>query len=183
MWTSRFEIVVTVVLAGSIIGAGALLVNDRAWAQERSAKNAAPKPARAQNGEKLTALLEERRTFTKGQFESWKAEAIRLNDEAEEEQSKPGSSTARAGREEPGLPLYVFARNQLYLWARRLLTAELELRDKKADQVAAYEAHLLRMKELEGAFKKGANADKDALAEAKFHRLEAEIMLERAKAK
>jgi hypothetical protein len=63
----------------------------------------------------------------------------------------------------------------------------LELSDKKADRVAAYKAHLQRMKELEDEVKKEVEGFKGSegvtdVAESKFHRLEAEIMLERAKA-
>jgi hypothetical protein len=63
------------------------------------------------------------------------------------------------------------------------LKAELEMSEKLADRVKAYESHLLRMKELEGLYKDkikgGLAAD---VATAEFYRLDAEVMLERAKA-
>jgi RNA polymerase sigma factor (sigma-70 family) len=66
----------------------------------------------------------------------------------------------------------------------RLLEAERELSSKKADQRVALENHLQRMQELEKINRlkidAGSLAAQD-LAEVKFHRLQAEIWLERMK--
>jgi hypothetical protein len=191
MLMSKLETGVALVLMVSVIGTGAALINYRAWADEKSAKNAPPKPAEAQDGEKLKALLKERRAFAKGEFDSWKRDAVSyvnyLTDLDQEAALRRGPQPR--GDSAALEHLRVFnAQLHLYQWSQRLLTAELELSDKKADRVAAYEVHLLRMKELEDVFKKAAERAKAgayaaAYAEAKFHRLEAEIMLERAKGK
>jgi hypothetical protein len=184
---SRFKTVMALVLAVGVIGTGAALVNYSAWADEKPAKNPAPPLAEAENGEKLNALLKERRAFAKKQFDSWKKSAFQLR---EDEKKRP--RLARNLKEPPGWvyveSLEVFnAQGHIYLWAQRLLTAELELGDKKAHRLAAYKAHLLRMREVEDFYKKGVKENEEKSnpysAEAKFHRLNAEIMLERAKAK
>jgi hypothetical protein len=70
--------------------------------------------------------------------------------------------------------------------ARRLLTAALEQSEKKEERVAAYEEYLQQITELARVAKvrldAGHMATADA-AEAEYHRIEAEIMLEREKAK
>lgn len=70
--------------------------------------------------------------------------------------------------------------------AHRLLTAQVEASDKKADQIAAYQAHLGRMREAE-AYVNRLFGDGRAAAglwyQACYHRLEAEIWLARAKRK
>src|SRR5262249_39055304 len=68
----------------------------------------------------------------------------------------------------------------------RLLVAQRELTDNKADQLAAYEAHLKRMKEIEKISKALFDAGRISriqFSPVRYHRLEAEIWLERAKAK
>jgi len=71
---------------------------------------------------------------------------------------------------------------------KRLLQAELELSDKPADQIAAFEKQLEMAKHVEQKVKslalsycKGGEADK--YYQAKFQRLDAEIQLLRAKRK
>ncbi len=69
--------------------------------------------------------------------------------------------------------------------SKRLLKAEWEATDKKADQLIALEAHLGRMKKVQDTcqerFDEGNKALED-LSQAKYYRLEAAIWLERAKA-
>jgi hypothetical protein len=186
----RSNIVVGLVLVVSVIGASAALVNYRAWADEKPGKDAPPRPAEAQNGEKLKALLLERRAFAKQQFDSSRQHAI----ESLKEIAALSKGVSRSGHVSPEIisqfhraRVRVLDAQKLYRWSQRLLTAELELSDKKADRVAAYEAHLKRMKEVEDVIKmevegvKGSEGVADEV-EGKFHRLEAEIMLERAKA-
>jgi outer membrane protein TolC len=76
--------------------------------------------------------------------------------------------------------------NDLASSSLRLLEAERELSDQKADQIAALENHWQRMKELEEInqerFKAGRVSVMD-LSQARFYRLQAEIWLERAKAR
>ncbi len=71
----------------------------------------------------------------------------------------------------------------LYRSACRLLQAQKELSDKPAEQRAALEAHLKRMKEIEeiakGRYDAGRIPIQDYQA-ARYWRLEAEIWLERA---
>jgi RNA polymerase sigma factor (sigma-70 family) len=68
--------------------------------------------------------------------------------------------------------------------SKRLLEAERESTKKRADQIAAYEAHWHRMKEIEKInlqrFNQGLIAIQD-LAQSTYIRIEAEIWLERAR--
>jgi hypothetical protein len=185
----RSKIVVGLVLVVSAIGAAVALVNYRAWADEKPGKDAPQRPGQAQNGEKLKALLQERRAFAKQQFNSARRHAI----ETLKEFASLSKGARLSGHVAPEIVsqfhrarFRVLDGQKLHRWAQRLLTAELELSDKKADRVAAYEAHLQRVKEMEDELKKeieevGGEGVAD-VAEVKFYRLEAEIMLERAKA-
>src|SRR5262249_2269685 len=69
---------------------------------------------------------------------------------------------------------------------KRLLQAQQELSNKKEDQISALEAYLKLTKDIEevnqARFDAGRITIAD-LAESKYYRLEAEIWLERAKAK
>jgi hypothetical protein len=182
--------VVGLVLVVSVIGAAAALVNYRARADEKPGKDAPPRPPEAQNGEKLKALLRERRAFTKQQFDSSRRHAIERLKEYVSLRKAVGRSiyasseiTSQFHRSR----IRVLDAERLFRWAQRLLTAELELSDKKADRVAAYEAHLQRFKEMEVEFKREVGEVEGSegianLAEGRFYLLEAEIMLERAKA-
>jgi RNA polymerase sigma factor (sigma-70 family) len=70
--------------------------------------------------------------------------------------------------------------------ARRLLKIELELSDNKADRLAAYQTYLERITELENNAKRkyaGIKVTGPFIGELEAGRLEAEIMLEREKAK
>jgi tetratricopeptide (TPR) repeat protein len=138
-------------------------------------------------GDKLTAVLKERLTLTQKRFESWKKEMVELV--AEQERNRDPYENVggliiihppevTAARERLALSI-TRAQTQLYLWAERLLTAELELCDQKTARVAAYEAHLLRMQKAQDELK---SRSVDA-HEAAFRRLEAEIRLEREKAR
>ncbi|HXG08981.1 MAG TPA: RNA polymerase sigma factor [Gemmataceae bacterium] len=67
----------------------------------------------------------------------------------------------------------------------RLLRAELEMSDRKADRITAYQGNLTRLKQIEDTcqalFQAGRLGTSD-MAQATYARLEAEILLERAKA-
>jgi outer membrane protein TolC len=74
----------------------------------------------------------------------------------------------------------------LFEASTRLLHAQMELSDKKADQLAALEAHFELTKVIEDRNQARFNAGLISMADvsqAKYFRLEAEILLERAKAK
>src|SRR5262249_11405070 len=77
MMVRRLTKVVALVLLVSVIGHWAFLVNDRSWADEKPSKKAPPAKPEAQYQEKLKALLAERRTVAKRQFDAWKNRAIR----------------------------------------------------------------------------------------------------------
>lgn len=68
----------------------------------------------------------------------------------------------------------------------RLLEAERELSDKKADQVTALENHWRRMREMEkvdqAQFQAGRLAEAD-WAQSRFYRIQAELWLEKAREK
>jgi len=74
----------------------------------------------------------------------------------------------------------------VYRWSRRWLEAELELSDKKADQMAAYQAHSDRMRELtritRERFRFRANTIEEATA-VEFYTTEADAWMELAKNK
>lgn len=70
--------------------------------------------------------------------------------------------------------------------ARRVLTARLELASTKAERVAAWQALLEVAQEIEARVKSGVEVGAQPLADyanAQYYRLDAEIGLERAKAK
>jgi hypothetical protein len=77
-------------------------------------------------------------------------------------------------------------REKMYRWSVRWLDAEKAVKPAKADQIAALQAHVERMKNVEEdchvAFKKGLGAKFDVVA-ATFYRTEAEIWLAEAKAR
>lgn len=69
--------------------------------------------------------------------------------------------------------------------SRRVLDAQRDLAEKKADHIAALEAHWQRMKQIEEKQVERFNAARipiQDVAQAKYHRLEAEVWLEKAKA-
>jgi RNA polymerase sigma factor (sigma-70 family) len=69
--------------------------------------------------------------------------------------------------------------------SQRLLQAELDLSSKKADQLAALEAHLKRMKEIEAVNQARFDAGRipvQDLAQSRFNRVRAALQLERFKA-
>jgi hypothetical protein len=72
----------------------------------------------------------------------------------------------------------------LYRWSCRWLDAEREMSGRQEDQIAAYRAHLRRMRELERVardrFRNRFVAVEEDTA-AQFYRAEAEVWLERAK--
>ena len=168
---------------------------DKADPTELQKKEARPAEPTAQDRGKLKALLTEQRELAKGQFAAWKSRAIgdlTARKLAREQAAGPFSGGSRAEaalEEERRLQLDPLRASdlqlQLYQWAQRLHTAELALADKKADRVAVHEAHVLRMKELEEAFKKDVEKGQPNVyaAEAAFRRLQAQIMLEREKAR
>jgi hypothetical protein len=72
----------------------------------------------------------------------------------------------------------------VYRWSRRLLEAELELSDKKADQVAAHQAHTRRIRELARAARDRYRIRTNTIEEVTstdFYSAEAEVWLEQAR--
>ncbi|MBY0522304.1 MAG: hypothetical protein K2R98_02850 [Gemmataceae bacterium] len=68
----------------------------------------------------------------------------------------------------------------VYWWSRRWMESERQLSDKKADQIAAIQAHRERMRKLEQIVRdlqRGNNAAVNELTAAEFYRLEAETWL------
>src|SRR5262245_46686572 len=74
--------------------------------------------------------------------------------------------------------------DRIYRWSKRWMEAEQESNDKKADHIAAAEAHWRRMKHLEdlvrNVYKAGAAAPID-LPAVEYYRLDAEVALSKAK--
>jgi hypothetical protein len=78
-----------------------------------------------------------------------------------------------------GLPLP----ESVYQWSRRWLDAEIEASGNAADQIAAYQRHLDRMKQLEERVRnmvEKANSWHGMVASANYFRAEAEFWLARA---
>jgi hypothetical protein len=79
---------------------------------------------------------------------------------------------------------YIPVAEVAYRWSRRWLKAELELSPKKPDQIAAYQAHVERMRELSritrGRYQNRVNTLDEASA-TDYYRFEAQIWLEQAK--
>jgi hypothetical protein len=191
------KMVLGLALVAGVIAVAMALENYRARAEEKPAKEAPPRGTEEQKGEKLKALLQERQVFAKQQFNFWRENAsTSLKDlkdlESIEKSEKEGPRRLFPSPAERDRITKLHAsrsrvpdeQSHLYQWAYRLLQADLDLCNNKAKRVSAYEAHLQRMKEMEDEFKKGVVENKGVpdLTESKFHRLEAEILLERAKA-
>jgi hypothetical protein len=72
----------------------------------------------------------------------------------------------------------------VYRWSKRWLRAELELSDKKADQLAAYQAHANRIRDLarfaRDRYRVRTNTIEEVTA-TEFYSTEAEIWIEQAK--
>lgn len=74
----------------------------------------------------------------------------------------------------------------LYRWSRRWLDAERQIHDKPAEQVAALEAHLDRMRRLEALVQRVQRSGQttvDEVSAAEYYRAEAEIWLLQARDK
>jgi hypothetical protein len=74
----------------------------------------------------------------------------------------------------------------VYLWSKRWLRAENELSSRHDDQVAAYQAHLERMRELEEIVSRLQRARPglatiDQVSSTHYYRIEAEIWFENAR--
>ena len=72
----------------------------------------------------------------------------------------------------------------LYRWSVRWLEAERELSDQQADQVAAYQGHLERMRDLDRLIRRlhgSGQSTVDEASAAEFYRTEAELWLLKAK--
>ena len=72
----------------------------------------------------------------------------------------------------------------LYRWSLRWLEAERELSDQPADQVAAYQAHFERMRDLDRIIRRLRGSGQTTVEEAgatEYYRVEAEIWLLKAR--
>jgi hypothetical protein len=175
MFMTRLKIVVVVLLAVALC-AGAGVLGYRTVAAEPPAVKRADgskSPAGAENEKKAKAEDEKR-------VAEERAEKIRhlLADriDAAREEWDALRKQFEKGKE---------VLSDLGAASQRLLIAEREATDKKADQIAAWEAHLGRVKEVEEIVKErfdaGTTSQQD-YARARYYRLDAEIGLERAKA-
>ena len=143
-------------------GKAVLITLRRVTAGEEGTKENKPKtppdaaaPPAGARGEKEQQLLQDWSDAAKKAFElQWK-------------QYRLGTSTAEA----------------LVGSSRRLLKAELERSDKKEDRVAAYEAHLQHITDMMDMMKRFVKQAPVDNADAEYYRIEAEILLEREKAK
>lgn len=85
-----------------------------------------------------------------------------------------------------GSDKYPFDLEKLNLWSLRWSRAEQALSTKKADHIAAAEAHLARMKKWEAVMQdqfKERQVSRFEVVQAKYHRIEAERWLAEVKGK
>jgi RNA polymerase sigma factor (sigma-70 family) len=187
MLLSKVKLAVLIVLTVGAVGAGtwALAQPNRAAppptppAAEREAAPPPDRPAAADDLPKIAALDEARVKDL--------IDAAKVSDKLKEllkDQHEAALTEARARWEE-----LLAGRGTLDIFigaSRRLLEAERDLSDKKADQVAALENHWRRMKVLVEVNQERFDAGRVPIADlsqTKFYRIQAEIALERAKAK
>ena len=81
-------------------------------------------------------------------------------------------------------PLAYQSEDLLYRWSLRWLEAERELSDQQADQVAAYQAHFERMRDLDRIIRRLHGSGQTTIEEAsatEYYRVEAEIWLLKAR--
>ena len=165
-----------------LIGAATWAVNHRASiADDPETKKPGGVATNAPAGERLKTLLRERRDLAEAQFEVWQKGEIQWKESLERTRKAigPGGTGDRnmIANVEMHQNYYDKARAEVNDWVQRLLAAELDLSENRAARLAAYERHLLRMKKLEG-FDKWPD---EIAANSKYHRLNAEVLLERAK--
>jgi hypothetical protein len=131
-------------------------------------KERAAKPAKdSKSADELTALLKTRVALAQKGYSAAK-EGLRL--------------TKRSGN----VLVYDATKpEKVYHWSVRWLQAERDMNPKRADQIAALEAHLKRMTELEEAVKMLARdlLPRSAEWDAEWYRLEAQLWLAKAKTK
>jgi hypothetical protein len=139
--------------------------------------------------EEIATLLEERVALAKKACEEATRELGTLRRVPRTGESKTGRTSAELDRERRGLPPHPLKTRtpdeEVYRWSVRWLQAEHDLNPKEADYIAALEAHLKRMKELEEKVKNLVPdfLSDSAAVEAKWYRVEAALWLAQAKAK
>jgi RNA polymerase sigma factor (sigma-70 family) len=194
MFLTKVKIAVVVLLAAGGVGAGTWGLTYPRLAAEPPVRpaQAAPPPA-AKPGPEAPPIIPgpDEETIKLWKLDDTKVKAILEASTASDKLKGLLRDRYAAARDE------AFGRSQQYLAGRgptaelyaaalRLLDAEKELSGKKADQVAALERHLRRMKEIEQFIQAQFDAGRASLAdalEAKSFRLQAEIWLERVKDK
>ena len=181
LMSKRKTAVAFIVLVG-LISAGAAARTYSVWAaEEPDAKKAVAVPAKVPAGERLKGLLQERRDLAASQFELWQKGELQWKESLDK--TRQAFGLGGTGDRDVIANLHMLqdyydkARAEVNEWAQRLLMAELDLCENRAARLAAYERHLVRMKKLEASDKR---VDEVA-AVSKFHRLSAEVLLERAK--
>jgi hypothetical protein len=151
-------------------------------------KKAAKEPAAgAQKGDRMNALLKERRDYARDQFEIWEKASREHMQSVRTVRERIGSAGTgdRNLRDELNMAIAAFDKSydQLFVWAQRLLESELALSgNEKAAQIAAFETYLTRMKAVDERLGKPEYANWVPATSAKYYRLDAEVLLERAKA-
>lgn len=112
-------------------------------------------------------------------------ELLKQQREEAEKELKIRYELYRDGANEPGMSSPITL-TQLISISKRLLKPELELCEKKADRLAAYEKHVELTKEIVKITEAQYKVDRlsaAALAQARYEQLDAEIALEREKAR
>ena len=146
---------------------------------------AAAVPAGAErDGEKLKDLLVQRRTLAQHEFDTWKKAFVQCQEALDSTRARRpsgfGDQNSMLDLERASARV-AKSHDELIQWTLHLHTAELELAQRRAERIAAWETHAKRMKEVEALFEQGAQGYTHDVAVAKFHRLSAEIQLERTR--
>jgi RNA polymerase sigma factor (sigma-70 family) len=159
MFLTRLKITLAVVLAAAVFasGAGVLALRLRG-AEPPAPKNQDPPAPAAKAADRQRELTQALAEAAKEQYEARWKEYL-------------------AGRT---------ASDFLLPWSAHWLNAQLALSETKADRLAAYQAHFERMKAVEEVAKAKFDAGSIAVTQytqTRYHRLEAELWLEKAKAR
>lgn len=159
MFLSKLRIALVLLVSGSVLALGAGMVTFRLLAGEPAEEKTEP-PAKAPQkpADKLKDLIKA------------KLEAAKLECESRMKEFQDGRGT---------LDILVHS-------SRRLLESEREVGDSKEHLLTALETHFRLMKEIEEVNQERFNAGRISImdvAQARYYRLEAEIWLERARAK
>jgi hypothetical protein len=192
MFGTQVKIAATVLLVVAVLGTGAGVVTYPKLAAQQPGQKKAQEEVIAVEEPSEVNIVKKANAFLKDVLLADDAVKALLATSKESDKLKAllkdrydEASLELAGR----FAYFMTGRGTLFILldsSRRLFDAERELSDQKTHQIAAAEKHLRLLKEVEKANKERFEAGRVSVqdyAQSKYYRLEAEIWLERAKAK